>query len=63
MQSEIRSQILSFACHLDDPKVDPEQKAVERHWIDETGAPTQDGVFLSVALWDQLGTRTTYRHV
>lgn len=63
MQSEIKSHIISFVCHLDDPRQAPEHKALERNWIDETGAPTRDGIQLVVALWDQLGTRSCLRHV
>lgn len=63
MQSEIKSQIIWFARHLDDPKLDAERKARERKWIDDTGSPTPDGVYLAVALWDQLGTRSCFRGV
>lgn len=63
MQSEIKSQIMSFARHLDDPKLDAERKAMDRNWIDETGSPTLDGIRLAVALWDQLGTRSCLRGV
>lgn len=63
MQSEINSQIVSFACHLDDPRLDGERKAMDRNWIDETGSPTLDGIRLAVALWDQSGTRSCFRGV
>ena len=61
MQSDIKAQIVSFAGHLDDPRTDPEKKAMARSWIDATGAPTREGIRLAVALWDQLGTRSTFR--
>ncbi len=63
MQSEIKSQIISFACHLDDPSLDPERKAMDRNWIDDSGAPTLDGIHLAVALWDQSGTRSCLRNL
>lgn len=63
MTSDIKAQIVSFACHLDDPGQDPEQKARDRHWIDDAGSPTRDGVQLAIALWEQFGTRSTFRLV
>ena len=63
MQFEIKSQIISFAGHLDDPGLDPEHKAKDRNWIDASGVPTHDGIQLAVALWDQLGTRSCLRNL
>lgn len=63
MQPEIKTQILSFVCHLDDPATDPMQKAVARQWLDGAGRPTPDGITLAQALWDQLGTRSCFRQL
>ncbi len=63
MHPEITSQILSFARHLDDPRADPMQKAMERRWLDAAGQPTADGMSLAQALHDQIGTRSCFRHL
>ena len=60
---EITSQILSFVCHLDDPRADPMKKAVDRRWLDGAGRPTPDGIRLAEALWDQIGTRSCFRQL
>ncbi len=62
MLSEIKSEIIAFVCHLDDPRLEPERKAMTRNWIDATGSPTRDGIQLATALRDQLGTRSCLRN-
>ncbi len=59
---DVAATIIAFATHLGDPLTDPLIKAVERSWLDSSGAPTMDGVALVSALSDQAGTRTTFRN-
>lgn len=61
----IAHKILSFA-QLLEVEADHEaavQVAQDRRWIDETGAPTDDGHALVRAFTEQQFTRTTLRNV
>ncbi len=60
--ADIAATIIAFAAHLEDPRTDPLIKAVDRSWLDASGAPTTDGIALVSALSDQSGTRTTLRN-
>lgn len=61
MSTETTAQIVAFANHIGNPNKDPMQKAMDRRWIDETGAPTPEGNDLATALLHQIGTRSCFR--
>lgn len=60
---DVKATILAFAAHLEGPMTDPMTKALQRDWLDQTGAPTADGIALVSALTDQDGTRTVFRNI
>lgn len=55
--------MIAFAADLEDPLAGPLSKAVDRNWLDASGASTTGGVALADALSDQDSTRTMFRDV
>lgn len=60
---DAKYQILAFATHVGNPMRDPEQKAMDRRWLDPKGQPTREGTALVSALMEQRLTRSTFGSV
>ncbi|CAM4399161.1 hypothetical protein [Palleronia rufa] len=55
------ARILTFATQVGAPDTPPEDTARARGWLDDAGAPTDEGRALVKSLDDQTGTRSVFR--
>lgn len=58
---ETIARIVAFARHCGNEESTPEAVARRRGWLDEAGAPTEEGAALLDALDEQEATRTVFR--